>query len=375
MEGKQPAAPLAGIRVIDFTELLPGPFLSQCLVDMGAEVIKVERPPHGDNARVMGPGVFAAVNRGKRSVVIDLKDQAGRDEAMALLQDCDLVLEGYRPGVMQKLGIGYEVVSRRNPGVIYLSLSGYGQDGPDAMLPGHDLNYLAAAGVVAISGQADGDPVSGFGLPFADLSSALYALSSVLAALHQRRDSGRGQWLDVSMSDCLLHMMNCRMSHFAYSGSTDLQAQRRTVLARPAYGVFRTLDGQFITLGALEPHFWEKLVVALELTDLDPAWKGHAQRSADALRVNERLRARMAAEGFDSLCARLRSHDVPYSPVVPPAELAEHPHHRARGMFQTVEQDGRKIPVARFPVKIDGMVDSAAMPVAPLGRKRDAIRH
>ncbi|MFP5476993.1 MAG: CoA transferase, partial [Gammaproteobacteria bacterium] len=183
----EPAPPLAGITVLDFSELLPGPFFTQMLAEMGAEVIKVERPPHGDNARRLGPGGFEAVNRGKKSVLLDLKDEAGRARAHALLAGADVLVESYRPGVMTRLGLDHASLQAAHPRLVYVSLSGYGQDGPWAQLPGHDINYLAAAGVMALSGEPGGPPAPGFGLPAADLCGAMYALSATLAALLQRQ--------------------------------------------------------------------------------------------------------------------------------------------------------------------------------------------
>jgi len=160
-------APLQGIRILDFTELLPGPFLSQNLLEMGATVIKVERPPHGDNARLMAPGVFQAANRGKKSIQIDLKSAQGLEQIEQLLLTADMVLEAYRPGVMKRLGLDYASLSIRFPKLIYASLSGYGQAGARALWPGHDLNYQAGSGALALSGLPDGRPEHVFGPPVA----------------------------------------------------------------------------------------------------------------------------------------------------------------------------------------------------------------
>lgn len=348
--------PLDGIRVVDFSELLPGPFVSQCLVDLGAQVVKVERPPHGDNARVLVPGVFEALNRGKRSVFLDLKNDEQRERALELTDTADIVLEGFRPGAMARLSLGFDTVHARNPKAIYVSLTGYGQDGPDATLPGHDLNYLAAAGVTAISGRAAEAPEHGYGLPVADLSGALYALVSVLAALQQREHTGRGQWLDVSITDCLLHMMNPRLGQFAVKAQHTLDAQREEVLLRPGYGVFAAADGEYVSIAAIEDHFWSRLVDALDLDTGGLDLRSYASRLRQTAQINRHLAERVAQLDASELETALRLADVPHARVVTPNRLPEHPQHRARGAFFTAgTSDGRELPLARFPVRMDGM--------------------
>jgi crotonobetainyl-CoA:carnitine CoA-transferase CaiB-like acyl-CoA transferase len=349
------AAPLDGLRVVDFSELLPGPFLSQCLVDMGAHVLKVERPPQGDNARTLVPGVFEAVNRGKGSVFLDLKNKAQRKQALDLATHADIVLEGYRPSVMARLGLDYETVKACNPRVIYASITGYGQTGPLASLAGHDLNYLAAAGVTALSGRAAEAPEHGYGIPVADLSGSLYGLAAILAALQQRHRTGRGQWLDVSITDCLVHMMNPRIGQFIAKNQTDLQSQRDEALLRPGYGVFRTADGAHLALAAVEDHFWERLVVAVDLAvdDLDVAT--FAARTAKAELVNRRVAQRIAALESAPLRECLTRADLPWSDVVEPSRLLNHPQHRARGKLAAQSTALGEMTLSRFPVSLEGM--------------------
>jgi crotonobetainyl-CoA:carnitine CoA-transferase CaiB-like acyl-CoA transferase len=248
--------PLEGVRIVDFSELLPGPFMTQNLCELGAEVIKIERPPHGDSARRMAPGLFEAVNRGKQSRVLDLKQPAGRERAIALISQADILVETYRPGVMSRLGLGYEAMKVLNPRLIYASLTGYGQSGPMAALPGHDLNYLAVGGAIALSGHGASTPAHAFGLPAADLCGAMYGFSAILAALYQRASTGEGQYLDIAMLDCVAHWLNVRVGHFHHAGIDSLESQRRDVLIKPAYGVFETADARHLTICALEDHFW-----------------------------------------------------------------------------------------------------------------------
>jgi len=351
----RPEAPLHGLKVVDFSELLPGPFLSQCLAEMGAEVVKIERLPGGDNARTLVPGVFAAMNQGKRSVFLDLKQPEQLARALELVDTADVVLEGFRPGVMARLGVDYATVRTRNPRAIYVSLSGYGQTGPMAKLAGHDINYLATAGVSALSGRADEPPEHGYGIPVADLSGALYGLAATLAALQQRHRTGHGQWLDVSITDCLAHMMNPRVGQFAAGRHDTLRAQRAEALQRPAYGIFETADGAFISIAAVEDHFWHRLAKALELVVDDFDAGSFAARTARAQEINKRVAERVACLDAGALTARLVAADVPWSEVVEPGRLAQHPQHAAREKIATVETGAGPMALSRFPVDLEGM--------------------
>jgi crotonobetainyl-CoA:carnitine CoA-transferase CaiB-like acyl-CoA transferase len=351
------AAPLDGLRVVDFSELLPGPFLSQCLAEMGAEVVKIERPPLGDNARALVPGVFAAMNRGKRSVFLDLKEPTQRAQALDLIDSADVVLEGYRPGVMKRLGMDYEAVRARNPRAIYVSLTGYGQSGPLAHLAGHDINYLAAAGVTALSGRADEAPEHGYGIPVADLSGALYGLAATLAALQQRHRTGCGQWLDVSITDCLVHMMNPRVGQFAAKQQHTLAAQCKEALLRPGYGVFATADGAFLSIAAVEDHFWQRLVKVLDLAVDDLDAESFAARTGQASLLNRRLADRIAKFEANALRDRLTEADVPWSEVVEPQRLAQHAQHKARAKLVPTDTQLGGVHLSRFPVSLEGMYE------------------
>ena len=346
--------PLTGIRVVDFSELLPGPFLTQSLVELGAEVIKIERPPHGDGTRRLAPGTFAAVNRGKRSILADLKQPGERERVLALIGTADILVEAYRPGVMARLGLGYAALAAAMPRLIYASLTGYGQTGPMADLPGHDVNYLATGGAIALSGVPGSDPAHAFGLPAADLLAANYALSAILAALVQRAASGPGQHLDIAMADCVAHWLNPRLGSFADNGLTTLTAQREDTLVKPGYGVFRCRDGIMLSVGALEDHFWARLCGVLDMGAL-ASLTGFAMRSAAAGAINAGLAAALANLDAEEAEARLRAADVPVARVIAPTDLAAHPHFVARGLFTGG--------LARFPVTLAGTrTPPAALP-------------
>lgn len=355
--------PLHGITVVDFSELLPGPFFTQNLVELGATVIKIERPPHGDNVRRMGPGVFAAVNRGKRSLLVDLREEAGRADVLALLEQADVLVETYRPGVMARFGLDADTLRARFPKLIYVSLSGYGQQGPWAGLPGHDINYLAACGALAVSGEPGGGPASSFCLPLADLCGAMYALSSTLAALVQRQHSGMGQHLDVAIADCTLHWMNARFGAWREAGADTLAAQREMTLVKPAYGAFRCRDGRYLSVAALEDHFWVRLCESLPLSPFDgERWRSLNARKADAATINSRLAQVLAGMDRDAAFELLARADVPAAPVVEPCDVAALGQFAERGKF--ISGAAESLPLARYPVAMQG-VDAAVLGGVP----------
>lgn len=348
-------APLAGVRVLDLSELLPGPFLTQSLVEMGADVLKVERPPAGDPVRQGAPGLFAAVNRGKRTMTANLKDEAQRAQVLALADLADVLVESFRPGVLARLGLGFDALQARNPRLVMVSLSGYGMGGPREQWPGHDINYLAAAGVVHMA-MKDGAGSPGFGAPVADLAGATYALAALNAALLQRERTGRGQHLDVALADCAAHWMNPRLALLADCGG-DAALVRRRVQQRAAYGVFACRDGRGLSVAALEDHFWQALVQALPL----PQWAGPAQargaqRATQAEAINADIAAALRLEDRDTALQRLAAADVPVAEVVALDELPQQPQLQQRGLWQP----GPGGPLLGFPVRLQGLVTPPA---------------
>lgn len=353
-------APLAGLRVLDLSELLPGPFMTQSLVELGADVIKVERPPHGDPIRRAAPALFTAVNRGKRALQVDLKTEAGLATVLALADGADVMVESFRPGVIARLGLDWPRLQQRNARLVLASLSGYGSTGPCAQWPGHDLNYLAASGVVgmAMKGEA-GSP--SFGVPVADLAGATYALAAVQTALLHRVRSGRGQHLDISLTDCVAHWMNPRLSAL-YDAGGDAARARQAVQQRPAYGTFRCRDGRALTVAALEDHFWRALVVALPLPAFDvPALAHYPGRAAAAEAIHAAIAAALGEQDSRHALERLIAADVPVAEVVALDELPTSPALAGRGLFV----DTVVGPLLRFPVRLDGVCAPAACLPAP----------
>jgi CoA:oxalate CoA-transferase len=323
------AGVLANIRVLDFTEWLPGPYASKMLAALGADVVKVERPGTGDPARKARPAMFRSQNGGKKSIGLDLKSPGGAERARRLADAADVLLEGYRPGVMSRLGLGYETLAESNPGLIYVSLSGYGCAGPYRDRPGHDLNYLALAGALPAPAAGEAAAYRETPLPIADLSGGLFAVIGVLTAvLARRQGQARGHRLDLAIADCTLSLMQPRIAEAAAWQDTEAWHQR------PGYGIFETADARFVVLGAMEDHFWRRLVAALEMSEFDqPGFETYSQRRTHFAAIDDALRRRISELALDSVLTRLTEADVPANAVNGMLDPLRDEHFRARGMI------------------------------------------
>ena len=277
--------PLDGIRVLDLSRLLPGPYASHILASFGADVIKIEKPGEGDYMREYLPQVqgfnatFLTINRGKRSIAIDLRKPAGKEVFQTLVQRSDVVLDGFRPGVMDKLGLGYEDLSKLNPKIVYAALTGYGQTGPNAQRAGHDLNYLALSGMLDLLGGADGVPLVP-GIQIADVAAgALPTVIGILLALQHRAKSKTGQMVDISMFDSLLGLMPVQVANYTATKRRPMRGHERLFGRYACYNIYPVRNGRFMVIAALEPKFWAALCTAIERQDLieDQYVEGHAQ--------------------------------------------------------------------------------------------------
>jgi crotonobetainyl-CoA:carnitine CoA-transferase CaiB-like acyl-CoA transferase len=336
------AGALEDITVLEMALQYPGPYCSMLLSGLGADVIKVERPGIGDAARHR-PAFFNPINRGKRSLTLDLKQAAGKDILYRLIKDCDVVTEGFRPGVASRLGIDYPTLSGLNPRLIYCSITGYGQSGPYSDLPGHDLNYMALSGMLQYLQDAQGRPILP-GVAIADLSAGMFAAIGILAALNERSRTGRGRHVDVSMIDGLLSWMGTNLSLYAATGETQKQRD-------PGYGLFTTADGKLLALGiAHEDWFWDRLCKALRLSGLSgiPVMERALRRPELIQPLQEVFLHKSRSEWLDLL----KAADVPATPVQDPADVLDDPHVKARGMAEVVTdpQGDRSVRVG-FPVK------------------------
>ncbi len=314
--------PLNGLAVLDLCVNVPGPFCSSILGDLGARVVGVE-PPGGDPLR-HSPGMWAGLNRGKESVVLDLKSPEGRDVLAALAGRADVVLEGWRPGVAERLGAGRERLQGINPALVYCSISGFGQDGPWRDRPAHDLNYLALSGYLGVQAAMDGAP-SPPPVLVSDLVSGLYAAIAVLAGLAGRTASGRGVYIDLSMTEAALALLGPELGRLRDGGC----AARPNVTSIPHYGLFPTADGRWVSLGIVhEDHFWRRLCEAVGLAGLADLAFEQRTRCAGQIRdaLHRTFSGRSAAEWEDALGGA----DVPFAVVVSLEEALASPQMRWR---------------------------------------------
>ncbi len=308
---------LAGLHILDLSVWRPGPYATQLLAELGADVIKVE-PPGGDPMRSY-PELFASLNANKRSVVLDLKDADDRARALELAARCDVVIEGFRPGVVARLGVGYDAVCALNPSVVYCSLSGMGQSGPLALAPAHDVNYQAWAGALRPEGD---EPVVGR-LPIADLAGGVFAAFAICAAVVRRERTGEGEYVDVSMADVLA----------TWTGAVPPRAEVVDPAARgvPGYGLFETADGRHVALSVItENHFWSALCDVLGLEDARDL--SFVDRMARLAELQSRLTDAIRHHERDDLVARLLARDAPAAPALDRDEMLALEHFRARGV-------------------------------------------
>jgi CoA:oxalate CoA-transferase len=370
------AGPLQGIRVLDLTWVLAGPFASMILCDLGADVIKVERPPYGDAARLTGPIVngescyFFSINRGKKSICLDLKTERGRELFLRLVDLSDVVMENFTPGSMDKLGLGYDVLQKRNPRLIYAATSGFGQTGPDRLRPALDIVVQGMGGVMSITGEPDGPPVRP-GLSLGDIAAGLYTAIGVLAALRERESSGEGQLVDIAMLDCQIAILENAFIRYFATGELPKPIGTRHPIATP-FQAFPTKDGWIVlALSWGVENQWELLCATIGRVDLidDPRFDTPYLRTEHHAELepilNEAIRQKTTSEWlreFDAI-------GLPCGPLNNIAQAAEHPQVVARRMLLDVEHPriGRlKLPDT--PVKLSRTPGGIKGPSPALGQ-------
>jgi alpha-methylacyl-CoA racemase len=332
--------PLRGIRILDLTRLLPGPVATMHLADMGAEVIKIEEPGAGDHARSMGPvkgevsQFFVAVNRGKSFLRMNLKDPAQRDDFLRRVETADVVVESFRPGVMDRLGLGWPVLKQRNPKLVMCAISGYGQDGPLAQHAGHDINYIGTAGMLEQNAGADGTPVLP-NLQIGDLlGGAQAAVQGILAALIGARTSGHGRFVDISMTDAVLAHNIMPLAAVNNTGKPAPAGRDLLTGGVPCYNLYRTSDSRFMAVGALELKFWEGLCDVLGRPELKRHhWSlGQEVGGVDAMAIKAELDAVFAQRSMAEWTDAFATADCCVTPVLRTDEALQHPLFRERGM-------------------------------------------
>lgn len=361
---------LKGIRIIDLSRLLPGPYASMLLGDLGAEIIKVEEPGQGDYMRHFLPQIdgtsvfFLAVNRNKKSITLNLKKERGKKILLALIQQADVLLESFRPGVMDGLGLGYESLKEINPGLVYCSLTGYGQDGPYRDRAGHDINYLATSGVLGITGVRGGQPVIP-GVQIADLTGGMFAVIGILSALVQKQRSGKGTYLDVAMTDGLFSVMSIHLASFM----AGVPAERGGMMLSGGivcYNVYQTRDGGYVALGALEKKFWVNFCHGLERPDLIP---GHVSPAVEGEPVYEEVKKIFMSRTTEEWREFAGGVDCCLTVVDDVAGVTKSLYVRERGLFTGVKLAGGKtMSQVRNPVINYGDTTEVPSPPPELGQ-------
>ncbi|MCP5041576.1 MAG: CoA transferase [bacterium] len=330
---------LEQLRVIDLSRHAPGPFCTMLLADFGADVVVVEQPP-GTGRKVeeeLGVGerarVFNPVGRNKRSIALNLKNPKARDACLRLMSEADIVIEGFRPGVVARLGVDYESIRERNPRVIYCSVSGYGQEGPYADLVGHDLNYISLGGALGMTGWPDQPPAIPVNIIGDFAAGGLYAAFAVLTAVEARRATGKGQYIDMAMSDGVMSLANLAVCDYFTTGEPPRRGRYFLNGSLPCYNVYQTADDKWLSIGCMEPWFWTKLCTEL-------GCEHFAQEQFNEQKFPEIfdfLRARFKERDRDEWFARLRESEICVTPVYDLDEAVKDPHMRAREMLVEVE--------------------------------------
>jgi len=372
-------APLAGVRVIDFTRILAGPFGSMFLGDMGAEVIKVEEPAKGDDTRGWPPFVggeatyFLSVNRNKKSLTLNLKAPEGQEILRKLIARADVVLENFRPGTMERLGFGYERLRAVNRRLVYCSISGFGESGPEASRPGYDLIVQGESGIMDLTGFPDGPPVK-VGNSIADLVAGMAAAQGITLALLARGRTGRGQKVEIGMLDVMASLLTYQAGLYWNAGGRPTRRGNQHPSIVP-YEVFRARDA-YLTLGVANNSLWEKTCRALGREDLarDPRFDSETNRVTNRDTLIPILNDLLGARSADEWLARLEQAGVPAGRIKTVAEVCESPHLKTRGMVVKLRHPkAGAITVMGVPVRLWQTPGAATAPPPLLGQHTDEI--
>ncbi len=335
---------LAGLKVLDLSRLLPGPYATLVLADLGAQVDKLESPEGGDFTRHTPPmrgekgALFEALNRNKRTLTLNLKTPAGVAALKRLAKHYDVLVETFRPGVMGKLGVGFEALERENPALIYCSISGYGATGPDRLKAGHDINYVSRAGLAGYAGVAGGAPNMP-GAQIADIGGSLFSVIGILSALHERHRTGRGRFVDISLTESALAFLHMQLGARVFMGpeGTALERGREPLNGGfPCYGLYETEDSKWLSVGALEPKFFQGVCEVLGRPEL---LEGAYDLGAGSVKVRRELEAIFAQKSRAEWLAIFEPHDVCVEAVHEGDDVLSDRQLRDRGAF--VEQGGQ----------------------------------
>ena len=368
--------PLSNITLLDLCMLLPGPFCSMIMADFGARVIKIERLGSGDPMRDYLPryplysGNFAILNRNKESMTLNLRSEEGKSVFRKLVERSDVLIEGFRPGVMDRLGLGYEDLSKINRGLIYCSISGFGQESPYRNVAGHDINYIGLNGILDLTGKKDGPPTLP-GILVADIGGGAYpALIGILLALIARNAMGRGQFIDISMMDCSFLWLYYAAGTYFISGEAPSRGGELTNGGLARYQIYATKDGYYLAVGALEDHFWHNLCDLLGIDDR--RIRLHDRENSDlAIKVlAEKFRSKTCQEWSEAF----RAADVCCNVIRDFAQAASDPHFQLRGLIQHISgPDGKPQTVLGNPIKMSDTPPEIRQAAPILGQDNQKI--
>ncbi|MDE4098587.1 CaiB/BaiF CoA transferase family protein [Phaeobacter gallaeciensis] len=378
-EEQQRRGPLAGIKVLDFSRILSGPYASMVLADLGAEVVKVEPVGSGDETRNFPPfkgplsHYFIALNRSKKSITLDLKSPEGAKIARDLARKCDVVLENFRPGVMDRLGLGYETLKADNPGLVYCSITGFGRNSPHGDKPAFDIVAQALSGVMDVN-REPGQPPNKLGIPLGDMAGSIFSLFGLLAALVERNTTGQGRHVEIAMLDSLIAMQGYLSQIYFVSGNSPQPVGTRHPSIVP-YGAFPTRDGHVI-VACLTERFWHNFARCLGREDLitDPRFAEYEKRLENRDALEPEICEIMEKDTTEYWLDRLSEFDVPNAPILSIAESLEQEHVAARGLIETVTHpDVGDMQLVRGPIRFDGEGPAPARAPALLGEHTRSV--
>jgi crotonobetainyl-CoA:carnitine CoA-transferase CaiB-like acyl-CoA transferase len=374
------AGPLAGLRVLDLSRILSGPFATMVFADLGADVIKLENPTAGDDTREWAPpyqgdqsAYFLAINRNKRGIAVDLKSEQGRVIAQRLADQADVLVENFRPGTAARLGLGYEELSQRNPRLIYASISGFGQTGPYASEPGYDAIAQALGGLMSVTGESDGEPVRA-GNSAADLAAAMWAAIGILSALHARATTGRGDWIDVSLLDGQIAWL----TYLAWGYFATGEVPRRYGSAHPSivpYQALRTADG-YLMVAVGNDVLWQRFALLIGRPELaaDPRFATNPDRVANRTELLVLIEAALAARGSAEWAAELSRAGIPAGAINTIDKALMHPQVQARDMvLSTDHPTAGALRMTGSPIKLTTHTTTVRRPPPLLGEHTDAV--
>jgi crotonobetainyl-CoA:carnitine CoA-transferase CaiB-like acyl-CoA transferase len=377
---KQAGLPLAGVKVLDLTRVMVGPYCTMMLGDLGADVIKVEIPGRGDDTRHWGPPFvesesvyYLSVNRNKRSIALDLKQEQARDVLWRLIGDADVLVENFSPGTVDRLGFGYDTVRARQPRIVFASISGFGQSGPDFQRTAYDLIVQGISGMMSITGHPGGPPTR-LGVPIADIGGGMFAAYAIVAALFDRERSGEGSYVDISMLGGQMALLTYQAGLYLSTGAVPAQLGNAHPMIAP-YDTFRTADG-YVNIAVGNNALWERFCVALDLASLleDERFSDNAGRSTNREALYATLEPRLASLSTEEIVRRLDAASVPCGPIRDVAQAVDDQQTRAQDLILAAAHPTLgTVEVAGAPYHFDGEPVRARLAPPLLGQQTDEI--